>query len=259
MCDVCALSILRGRRGSLLPNIVWTSCGERRGVVPGRSRRCLSRRSIPLKTQQKTERPSCERRIAPLALLASTRPPRARQASCQSSHSSRCFESLGDALGTTTNDKLALRQARLHLGRLEPRTAPHVARMRHASNPALPPARLTSLVSIRLWFIEPGAPQLAWLGVATSLLYGLACVYGLACCTRRPWMQAYAYGMCVGGWRAVQVVQVARCGAACCAHPWSQEASLVVKATGRRRGHRQLVNADCALCRQEWCQTCTCS
>ena len=46
------------------------------------------------------------------------------------------------------------------------------------------------------------------------------------------WMLAHAYGMCVGGWRAVQVVPVARCGAACGAHRWSQQASLVVDATG---------------------------
>ena len=66
-------------------------------------------------------------------------------------------------------------------------------------------------------------------------------------------MQACAYGMCVGGWRAVQVVQVARCGAACGAHPWSQQASLGVDATGRRRGHRQLVDAACmAACVLCW-------
>ena len=58
---------------------------------------------------------------------------------------------------------------------------------------------------------------------------------GLHCGRRRPcgryfvkqaegrrdagvWMLAHAYGMCVGGWRAVQVVPVARCGAACGAH-----------------------------------------
>ena len=65
----------------------------------------------------------------------------------------------------------------------------------------------------------------------------------------RVWLPACAHAVCVGGWRAVQVVQVARCGAARCAHPWSQQASLDVDATGNRRGHRQLVGAACALCR----------
>ena len=48
----------------------------------------------------------------------------------------------------------------------------------------------------------------------------------------RVWLPACAHAVCVGGWRAVQVVQVARCGAARCAHPWSQQASLDVDATG---------------------------
>ena len=48
------------------------------------------------------------------------------------------------------------------------------------------------------------------------------------------WMLAHAYGMCVGGWRAVQVVPVGgKVWRGVRRAPlWSQQASLVVDATG---------------------------